>query len=86
MNLNTKDPLTRSDAVTAKGINDIIVSTVTDRIGSAPFIPIKRSIIINTKINLDGDANGYSVGTCKHTLSDEGPLRICRYTKWKLHD
>ena len=45
--------------------------------GSKPNLSVKRSVVINTMINFDGDFDGYRLGdgTCKQALSCPYPVK-----------
>ena len=47
---------------------------LTERIGSLPNLPIKRSVSIRTMLNFDGDGHGHGHGdnTCKQS-------RVCLF-------
>ena len=49
-----------------------IVSTVTDRMGNGPILPVQLPITVNTVLNFDSDG----VGMCKQTLTVKRELEL----------
>ena len=64
-----------------------------DRMGSVPFLPVKRTVTIGVMLYFDGDGDGHGDGdgTCKQALSPkqvyQWPIkRTCVHQKFKRKD
>ena len=48
----------------------MMTDSLTGKMGPTPILPVRRAVIIDTMIYLDGDGHGDGDGTCKQPLTD----------------